>query len=345
MSLRRLWTRAPHTPRTATSQGWSTASRPTHPRVQIPYRDARLGSQKYGKQQHSSKAYSKYAPGGPSPYYGAYGQPPKSRATRLKDMAIGSALAVIVYLAYVFYNSRQVLQETMEAKVDEDYTDEAPTGGAPTDGGPTDEAWDVRCRYEKLLRKAEAEDDGSPESAEKIRRIFVERTIAVVHAEVPDKEKDTFTIEDMGPLPRFPKGHKKHGSEMVKDEDTVVLVQPPMSEEELAGLHPKDRARAMVRMVVVAVNDSVENFGIGNLDPRIHHPTHPKFYEIERRLDIMMDDLFEVGTLKPHPTIVVTLFLRDGIEPYLYSPRSLIRLARVSRFHCSEAGSDGGPHT
>ncbi|KAI0450297.1 hypothetical protein F5B21DRAFT_491574 [Xylaria acuta] len=329
MSLRRLWTWAPHTPRAATSRSWSTADlfQPTHARVQTPYRgknfiierknaSSRPVSQKHGKHQHPSRVYSNYAPRDPSQGYGAYGQPPKSRASRLKDMAIGSALTIAVYLAYIFYCSRQMLVlQDMERNF-------------------TKEELEIVLHYEKILRKAEAEDDGSPESAEKIRRIFKERTIAILY--MAKEDKDDTIIDEFGPLLRFPEGHKEHGSERVKGEDILVLMPPIPSEEEMADIKPEDKVMGIDYLVIVAVNDFEENLGIDDGNIVISHQTHPKLNEIWCRLVIMIDNLYQKGTLDPDKPTIITFFLRDGMPSFIYRAESHTSTS-------SEAGSDGLP--
>lgn len=142
MLVRGLWTGVPHAQRTVTSHthSWLKAclARPNRARVQIPYPDAklRLEFQKHlnGKQRHSSNAYSNYAPRGPSQYHGSYGQPPKTRANRLKDVAIGSFLTIVGYLAYVLYRHRQNKRGS-------------------------DRLREIFSIYDKILAKAEAEDE------------------------------------------------------------------------------------------------------------------------------------------------------------------------------------------
>ncbi|KAI8953219.1 hypothetical protein F4801DRAFT_537845 [Xylaria longipes] len=300
MSLRRLWTRAPHIPRTATSLSWSTAylSRPT---LQIPYRVAylRFAVQKYEKQQHSFKAYSNYAPRDPSQYYGAYGQPPKSRASRLKDMAIGSALTIAVYIAYILHESRQTAQDERDVSAVDN------------------EIGELIDHYDKLLTRAEAEDDGSPESAEHIHGVLKERAIAIMRWLQTWEE---MPVEDLGPLPRFPEGHKDHGSEMVEDRDIVVLKPPPPPKEKLEDIDPEEKAFTIIHEMVVVVNHSTEDLGISN----------PMFYEIGCRLAIMMDNLCRVGTLDPDSPTLVMFCFRDRGEDYIYKHKlgTLIRLDR-----------------
>ncbi|KAI0479547.1 hypothetical protein F4859DRAFT_439065 [Xylaria cf. heliscus] len=313
MSLWGPWTQPLRAPRIVTTQSWLTArpSRPTHMRVQIPYRAAnlRLGSQKHWKRQHFAKAYSNYAPRGPSQYYGAYGQPPKSGASRLKDMAIGSVLTIAVYSVYVFYHARKRLQE-MRGRED-----------------MKNELGDIFPHYERLLTKAEKEDDGSAESAEKIHRLFKERAVAIMHVGLSKQEKDQFVVRDMGPLPRFPQGHRNHGKEMVRDEDTLVLMPPPVSEEELAEIPIEDRARTIIYSMVLAINDHTENFQVKN-GPIHSGPANPKFYELECRLVIVIDSLYQEGALDPSMPTLVSFFWRDAVLQYVYKSRTLRSLGQ-----------------
>ncbi|KAI0551913.1 hypothetical protein F4679DRAFT_112736 [Xylaria curta] len=302
MSLRRVCTRAPHTTRTAMSQSWS---RPTHLRVQIPYRDARLGSQKE-KQQHSSKAYSNFVPKGPSQYCGAYGQPPKSRASRLKDMAIGSALTFAISFAYIFFYDSQQLQEAEE------------------DVKRANELRQIHSRYKKI--RAETDDDGGSESSEETNR---ERGSTVVPVE--NGQGDTFELEYVGSLPRFPEGHEKHGSEIVKDGETSVFLLSPANEEELATIEPKDIARTIARVMIIKIEYTAENLGIENPNSssnRGNDQTYTKFFEITWRAAMMIEDMFQCGTLdSDRPTLLEFHFL-DGSRSYVWDPleRRLMRI-------------------
>ncbi|KAI0189624.1 hypothetical protein EV127DRAFT_432274 [Xylaria flabelliformis] len=299
MLLRRLWTRASHTTRTASSQSRSTASLPTHSRAQIPYKDARLQFHNYGKQQHSSKAYSNFAPRGPSQHHGAYSQPPNSRA---KDVAIGSALTIAAYIAYLFYYSRQLAEEDMVKFAKE--------------------VNEICSRYEKLLRKAEMDDDGSPESAKEIDRILQERMLDLLNVERPNKS-DTIVIESVGSLPRFPEGHEQHGSEMVTGEDhySSVYMLPPISKEELATLGPEDTEKVIFRSVIITINDTMKNLGIDSLDSESPGRDYPKFGELWLRSAIMMDGLVQAGELDPDRPTMITFFFRDGKRTYVYLSR------------------------
>ncbi|KAI0857567.1 hypothetical protein F4860DRAFT_355362 [Xylaria cubensis] len=297
MLLRRLWTRASHTTRTASSQSRSAASRPTHSRAQFSYKDARLQFRNNGKQQHSSKAYSNFPPRGPSQYHGAYSQPPNSRASRLIDIAIGSALTIAAYLAYSFYYSRQLAEEDMEfAK----------------------EAIEIYSRYEKLLGKAEMDGDGSPESAKEINRILHGRMLSLLNVGRPDKA-DTLIIENMGSLPRFPEGHQHHGSEMVKDHDTSVYKIAPVSKEEFAIWGIKFTERVF-RSIIVTINDNIKNTDIDYLDPGSSSRDSQKLLEIGFRSAIMMDNLTQAGELDPDKPTLITFMFRDGKQTYLFAP-------------------------
>ncbi|KAI1739021.1 hypothetical protein F4680DRAFT_155129 [Xylaria scruposa] len=293
MSLRRVWTRAPHTTRTAMSQSWS---RPTHLRVQISYRDALLGSQKE-KQQHSSKVYSNYAPKGPSQYYGAYGQPPKSRASRLKDMAIGSALTIAIFLAYIlYYNSQRLLQEKKEA---EEVVKRANIS--------REMHKEIYSRYQK--RKAEIDDDSSSESSKETNQ---ERRLIIIYAQDPDGG-DTFEAECLGSLSRFPEGHEKQGSEMVKDGEALVFLLLLDDAEE----------RVITHLVIISIDCTAENLGISNPISASNDQTYPKFDEIKLRAAMMIHDMFHRGTLDFHRPILLDFQFLDGQRTYVWDPFAL----------------------
>ncbi|KAI0845684.1 hypothetical protein F5Y00DRAFT_163971 [Daldinia vernicosa] len=66
-------------------------------------------------------SFSNYAPPPPGPYFSA---PPRSRGSRLKDIALGSVITIVAYIAYQFYSFRQFSKD-LEKAVEELSQEEA----------------------------------------------------------------------------------------------------------------------------------------------------------------------------------------------------------------------------
>ncbi|KAJ2976537.1 hypothetical protein NUW58_g8057 [Xylaria curta] len=253
------------------------------------------------KQQQSSRAYSNYAPRGPPHYHGVYGQPPKSRMSRFKDMAIGSVLTIAVYSAYALYRSRQVMRDVkkqmeigLEIRKIEDHTDE-------------------------LLDEAEAHDDGSPEAAEKIRNIVMAQAMAIACVGKGEKEQDQL-VKNLGPLLRFPKDHEQHNSEQIKDEDTLLLVQYLTADERgrQSGFWRRvtGKPQAPSYAFILAVNASIDDLGLRGRPGKMVSST--KLQEVFSRLEVTMDNMFKEG-ISPHAEVInIALILRDERRMLVY---------------------------
>ncbi|KAI1133487.1 hypothetical protein F5Y10DRAFT_89021 [Nemania abortiva] len=310
MLSRRLYIHAPRSPAMAKAQGWSTAyiHWQTHRRGQSRYRGAGL-------------TYSNYAPRGPVPYHhNTYGQPPKSRGSRFKDMAIGSALTIVLYLTYELYNFRQTVKE-----IEEEAKEEAKI---------MHDIERIYFHYDQLLKETEA--DHSPERAERIRSLCVERALIIIFASIFKHLKDQFTIEDLGPLPRLPEAHEFHDSEKIKDEDTLVLMlpPPPPSAEEL-DKRAKERAlenglQPMGGLLVVSINASTQDLGSHHWLSGQNDLSDFTSREIIHRLRFMLDNLCKEGKLKPDRSTFITLILRDTVYTLTYMEGSLSRSAYVA---------------
>ncbi|KAI1372406.1 hypothetical protein F4677DRAFT_268025 [Hypoxylon crocopeplum] len=130
-----------------------------------------------------------YAPH-PGPYFYP---PPKSPASRFRDMAIGSALTLTVYLAYQGYDYHQY---TLEMKEFDEQTKQY-------------HAWEADLN----MSFAEARRNGD-------RAWLRELTFGL--ARQPLKPDEPFT--ELGPLPSLPEGDKMHGKGIIPEEDTLVLI-------------------------------------------------------------------------------------------------------------------------
>ncbi|KAI3322520.1 hypothetical protein HD806DRAFT_500307 [Xylariaceae sp. AK1471] len=313
MLLRRLHTQTPRTERTV-ARSWSTAhlSRHFHGKTQTAFKyrgvHLRFEFQQSAKQQQLSRSYSNYAPRGPPPY-STYIQQPRSRASRLKDMAIGSILTIAVYLTYEFYVYRQIMKEMKEDEVL---------------GRTLNE---LLFHYAELLDKAEANGD----DAEKIRALVMERAKAVALLSV-DQGHQGEPVEDLGPLPRLPEGQALHGKEKIEDEDTLVLFPPQPDAEELAKLDKEARKRGEgerteqpVYTVFIAINAFSEDLGLPGPGKEREMPKSGaidsgefKFGEVLVRSGFMIDGLCSAGTLEPDRRALVTILLRDDVWVYTY---------------------------
>ncbi|KAI0206896.1 hypothetical protein F4808DRAFT_405715 [Astrocystis sublimbata] len=318
MSLRRLCTRVSHAPGTARSPSWSAyfPSRPTHTRAQIPHNRVklRLGAQDQGRNQHFFQAYSNYAPKGPPPHYGygygygygPYGQPPKPRASRLKDMAIGSVLTIAVYIGYTIYRAFGLAEEWRDSRA----AHELMTQDA------YNESVAVHFHHEKLIDKAEADDDGSPESSAKIHRLILERIFDFLEPPPAGPHELDEIL-----LPVYPKSHDKYGLELVKERDVVILMNeaPDMDDDR----NPEELNEPP--WVIVGVNHHITTLGAREVreiqDPATmfcEGQTDSKFHEIAGRIAVMLEILYEGSKHLADKPVLITFFFRDGMQSYNY---------------------------
>ncbi|RWA05463.1 hypothetical protein EKO27_g9647 [Xylaria grammica] len=308
MLIRRLWTRG------APSRSAINLSQQTCGKTQGLHKGAnlRLALQKHGLQQRVSRAYSNYAPRGPPPYYNTYSQPPKSRASRLKDMAIGSILTIAVFLGVDYWCVWG--EEEMEEEVEEG-------------NGIGDEIYIIFTHYNRLLEGAEASDDGSLESAEKIKNLFRERAIALIHATSSKKDLEDSSIKDLGQLPRLPEGRECNeydGVQKIKDEDTLIFLLPQSAVSEMRKKTAADlrrgstsRSPVPVHNIVIAINAFTGSPMTGGFTRRPNDAGTFPVPELMCRTAFMLENLHKEGVLTGPPTTIVTVFLRDQIGSFI----------------------------
>ncbi|KAI0811906.1 hypothetical protein GGR55DRAFT_639619 [Xylaria sp. FL0064] len=300
MLLRRL------PPGTLSVQSWSAA----HPSQQIHWKarchskgaNLRLGSSSHEKRR-LSRLYSNYAPRGPPPYYNPYAQQPRSRASRLKDMAIGSALTIIAYLAYESYD---YWQRTKEVEEEEEVRTNVDA---------------LLSQYDRLLQKVLQGDDGSPERTEEIRALLKERTIALTRAIIPKDSPDQ-SVTEVGPLPRLPEDHKCQCREVqrLEDGDTLMLIPPQPSGRELEETKKREAdpsLRLVAGKAVVAINAFARDIAASEPGKRITDPGASKLHEILCRSALMLNKLSNEGIMDDVP-IWVTVFLWDDMFFFIY---------------------------
>ncbi|KAI1149142.1 hypothetical protein F4825DRAFT_431535 [Nemania diffusa] len=325
MLARRLWIRAPHatmtttTSTTAKAQTWPTdCSCQQTPKSRGPpgiYKGEGAGAGSYsrvqghGKRQQQFRAYSNYAPKDPAPYYGStYSQPPKSRASRLKDMAIGSALTATIYVVYTLYTAWQ----TLDKREEEQYLAEM-----------SERLKKIFDYYDRLLFEARVGSDDIPEKAEKIRNIFVQRALAILLLLFYNgnlREASAF-IKNLGLLPRLPENHQLHTPEQIRDEDTVVYEVLPDKRslgEKVATYMLDDGLHVIDCTVVVAIYASSGDLAAGgDSEDRAGRRAGSGFRELNHRIVYMMDNMYG-GTLGAKQAVGVTIILRDEILSYVY---------------------------
>ncbi|KAI0424878.1 hypothetical protein F5Y09DRAFT_323210 [Xylaria sp. FL1042] len=307
MLLRRL------SPGTLSAQSRSAAylSQQIHGKARCLYKgsDLRLGFPKHEQRQHLSRPYSNYAPRGPPPYYSPYGPQPKSRTSRLKDMAIGSALTIATYLVYNSYEYWRLQKEVDEeeelaSKINECFS-----------------------HYDRLAQMAFRGDDGSPESTEKIRSLLKERAMAVARVVIPKDYHDK-SITDFGPLPKLPEDHKCvcHEVQRLEDGDTLMLMPPQQSVEELEnikGVGEDGSGQVVTHKAIVAINAFAGDVAASDPGKRIGDPGASKFHEIICRSTFMLDKLRQEGIMD-NGLIGVTVFLWDDIFYFVYDEGTVL---------------------
>ncbi|KAI1392985.1 uncharacterized protein F4822DRAFT_147589 [Hypoxylon trugodes] len=125
-----------------------------------------------------------YAPG---PYFYP---PPKSRGSRLKDIAIGSGLTISAYLAYIYYQYRQLSKEMREAAKQYEQ----------------DEV--LEMEFDHAFTEARYAGD-----QDRLKELTFELARAISKGRV-----------EVGPLPRLPEGDKSHGKDNIPEEDTLMFI-------------------------------------------------------------------------------------------------------------------------
>ncbi|KAK5628696.1 hypothetical protein RRF57_004411 [Xylaria bambusicola] len=285
MLIRRLGARVPRGPGSVTAKSSTFLILGKTPSLHSGT-NLRYGLSKIEKGQQLSRAYSNFAPTDPYSHYDAYAQPPKSRVSRLKDMAIGSVLTIIAYLAYRTYSLWDVVKHAEEEL------------------GVAIKLEEIYSHYDQLLEQAEAVDD-----KEKIRSLFKERAMALVRAILRNQEDQT--INELGPLPTLPEDYdcQSHGTLIFGDGDTVMLMpqRPPL--DEANPLSPR-------HMVAVAINAFAEDVGINDDAMGLVNYRTPKVHEIICRSRYMLEKLRKEGTIDG--MTLVTVYLWDFEFMFVY---------------------------
>ncbi|KAI0540619.1 hypothetical protein GGR58DRAFT_460318 [Xylaria digitata] len=305
MLIRRVWTQAPRAPSLSTA----CVSRHVYAKIQDHHINTKLPVELHNHEQ-PSRAYSNYAPRGPPPYYNMYGQPPKSRASRLKDMAIGSILTITVYFAYIYWELRDELKEMEEEEERASMVNE------------------IFLHYQQLLEKAEKSDDGSPESLERIHSILKERAMAFARKVFTDGQDDQL-IEDLGPLPKIPEGRLSPEVQRIEDKDTLVLMPPPPSADKSRVIDESNPRRGphswdqvVSNNIVVAVNVFSEDSQVRARERWQTDPDAAQFREIIARSMFMVDKLRREGVLRDGG-VEITVILRNEMFSFFYDENDL----------------------
>ncbi|KAI1303259.1 hypothetical protein F5Y03DRAFT_188262 [Xylaria venustula] len=301
MLLRRL------SPGTLTARPTAHLSQQIHGTAPCLYRGAGLrhGYRKQQQQQHVSGNYSNYTPTGQYPHYDMYAQPPRSpRDSRFKDMAIGSGLTILAYIAYNAYRFWQVLKEEKDEE------------------RMAKEVRETARRYNYLIKAA---DDGSEEGTEKARALFRERTFSVARALMPDEMKaGPFT--DLGPLPMLPEDHDCpcQEAQSIEDCQTLMLMPPQVNGERE---RPKKTEEVKVKRggtewpvvinnhLVLGVDIFSGPLVVPNRPGSATAPYQSRFNELLCRSQFMLQKLREEGTIEG--ATFVTVILRDTVFAFI----------------------------
>ncbi|KAJ8117676.1 hypothetical protein ONZ43_g4153 [Nemania bipapillata] len=190
--------------------------------------------------------------------------------------------------------------------------------------------------YEKLMRDVERSDDDSAEKAEKIRSLFMQRTIAATRYGAFGAfggKTEQGSIRALKRLPRLPQDHIFYDQQKIKDEDTMVLVPTRLPEEGLAGAErrsqPQIKAKklraedvplkAIVSSIVVGIN------GVAEPRPSTNNEilartgfANSRSDEAIQRTGFMIDSLCQGGTLEGNGPILVLLQFRNSLDMYVY---------------------------
>ncbi|KAI1177229.1 hypothetical protein F4777DRAFT_577285 [Nemania sp. FL0916] len=268
------------------------------------------------KQIQAFRPYSNFAPRprDPTPhYYNPYHQPPRSRLTRARDIAIGAILVVGIQLAYVAYLAIDEKKKLRAAA--KEFSSLAKKCKRAAD------------HYDKLLRAAEASNDESAESEDKIRDLFMERSKVMTRLIVSkgkDGDSEDSGLEEWGPLPRLPEDRESHGQERIKAEDTLVLIPPQPSPQELADFDREKAVRGNDNVVLayeifVVLNYFTKDLGCGGpWNSRADGAGESNLHEVGQRLELLMDALYQAGTVQPSPETIIVMILRDEVMRFVY---------------------------
>ncbi|KAI2640166.1 hypothetical protein GGS21DRAFT_401614 [Xylaria nigripes] len=303
--LRQLHTRLSHAQRTGTTLSWPTAH--AHSSLLIRqnlHGDAKSQrAQKHETPRHMARSYSNYAPNGPIQYYEA---PPKSRGGRFKDMAIGSLVTVLVYVACMSYLTSKLEQEEEEEM--------KRMGLHPESAG-------IAQFYTELMKNAEAGSDGSAKSIDFIRGLFIETVAA--YAYIKSLFLDDREILSLGPLAKFPEDHKFRGTEEVQDQDTAVFL-PYISDEELKRLQDDcGEDETICQFVIVGVFANARDVDMGSYRDESTNLGQSKLNEILRRIGYAVEKMYDDGLLRPGIETRVSLCLRDRLLNYFHDGQSM----------------------
>jgi hypothetical protein len=222
-------------------------------------------------------------------------------------MAIGSILTIAAYLAYEVYEYRQIAKEIKE------------------DEESSRKMVDIILRYQQLVKEALLRGDNE----DQIRDLIMERARAMARMASYGAED----ITDLGPLPRIPEGHRLYGSEKINDQETLVLMPPQPSPEELKEFDIEAKRSGLgerviddpVYTVLVTVNATAEDLGVQDDDKEKDsmmgvpvNPNESKFNEVLWRTGFMIDELCRKGTLEADRSTMVMFLLRDDVCMYTY---------------------------
>ncbi|KAI1414137.1 hypothetical protein F5Y13DRAFT_22488 [Hypoxylon sp. FL1857] len=142
-----------------------------------------VGCRQFGSRPNFN--FSNYAPPPPGPYFYT---PPRSKASRLIDMAIGSVLTIGAYISYTY---REVVKdiEEVENKINELRAEVA--------------------EWHQSLTEARLAGD-----RDRLRELSLNAS----------RPADEDWIE-VGPLPGLPEGETLHGKEAIPEEDTLMFIR------------------------------------------------------------------------------------------------------------------------
>ncbi|KAI1820417.1 hypothetical protein F4861DRAFT_61103 [Xylaria intraflava] len=306
MSLQRVWTRFPHTQKRAMipwPAGHPHSSSQTLGSARSPYYRAAVpsGLRKHGRRHQLAMSYSNYSPRNPWQYdYNIYNGPPKPRAGRLKDMAIGSVLTIIAVVAVSIYSLSDILEEIKEVKEEKELVAKMK---------------EIADHYDPLLEEAIARLDGSTESTERYRNLFFQQMNDVFQANFNEGR-----VVELGPLSRFPESHEFRGMENVEDRDTAVLMGPRWSAKELDELLERGRKtdESPCHHVFVSVFANARDLDIMPYREGRSTPGHSKLDEILRRLEFMVEKLYKDGELHDDIPTFITVTLLDKMLTYIH---------------------------
>ncbi|KAI1502552.1 hypothetical protein F5X99DRAFT_158362 [Biscogniauxia marginata] len=272
----------------------TTRIRPCHHRHRHPPQPSPIRPQ-----QPHDRRYSNYSPQQPSP---TYFYTPRSRWSRVKDMAIGSALTIGAYVAWWYYDYRQFARQLAEERQE------------------IEEQRQMLDEFQSLLAEAREAGDEA-----RMRELVFERQRRFSGSQV-----------EAGPLPGFPVGHEMYAKEKVPVEDTLMFVDNLQAEVQSWGPsqnqgHGRDRDQNQIldpqdqySVVMVVVNADGESTGF---DPHRYapgqtvavDPQKTKFQELLWRFKNQVKAWRREGREDLNDDILVIFVLRDTIFGFLYT--------------------------